>query len=108
MSNESVINNIAPEDIMPMADRVLLEREEAEEKTAGGIIMPDTARDSSALAVVISFGKGEMKDGHLVPVDVVKGQRVMIPKYAGHSFKLGANGKSYVIVKCNEILLKLK
>lgn len=71
--------------IRPLSDRVLIRRiESTEEKTAGGIIIPDAAKEKSQIGEVIAVGSGRMvHDGKVVPVAVKKGDKVLFGKYAG-------------------------
>lgn len=79
-----------PVNIQPLGDRVVIEREESEAVTAGGIVLPDTAKDKPARGTVISVGEGRrMKDGRRVELQVKPGDRVIFSSYAGDEFKLG-------------------
>jgi chaperonin GroES len=76
--------------LQPLGDRVVVEREEAEEKTAGGIVLPDTAKNKPARGTVISVGDGRQLDnGKRVPLQVKVGDRVLFSSYAGDNFKVG-------------------
>lgn len=76
--------------LQPLADRLVVEREESEEVTSGGIVLPDTAKDKPARGRVISVGDGRMlKDGTRAPFQVKVGDRVLFSSYAGEEFKLG-------------------
>jgi chaperonin GroES len=76
--------------IQPLGDRVVVQREKAEEVTAGGIVLPDTARDKPARGKVISTGEGRlMDDGSRKALQLKKGDRVLFSSYAGEQFKLG-------------------
>jgi len=89
--------------IRPLQDRVIVERIEAEEKSAGGIIIPDTAKEKPQEGKVIAVGKGKLKDdGTPIPMDVKKGDRVLFSKYAGSDVTL--DGKEYVIMREDDIL----
>ena len=89
--------------IMPLRDRVLLKRLGEEEKTKGGIIIPDTAKEKPTQGKVIAVGKGGVnKDGKLIPLEVKEGDTVLIGKYAGAEIKI--EGDEHVIVRENEIL----
>ncbi|MCX7816545.1 MAG: co-chaperone GroES [Syntrophales bacterium] len=89
--------------IRPLQDRVVVERVEEEEKTAGGIIIPDTAREKPMEGKVIAVGKGRYTDeGKLVIPDVKEGDRVLFSKYAGMEVKI--EGKEYLIMREDEIL----
>ncbi len=87
----------------PLDDRVLVEREEALSKTAGGIFIPDTATDAPNRGTVVSVGPGHKgKKGFLRPTDVKPGQRVIFNKYSGNELKLG--NKDYVIMRETDII----
>lgn len=76
--------------LQPLGDRVVVEREEAEEVTAGGIVLPDSAQDKPARGKVLSVGDGRLlDDGTRKPLQVNKGDRVLFSSYAGEPFKLG-------------------
>ena len=76
--------------LQPLGDRVVLEREESESITAGGIVLPDTAKDKPARGKIIAVGDGRlMKDGSRSPLQVKTGNRVLFSSYAGDTFKLG-------------------
>jgi len=76
--------------IQPLGDRVVLHREDAEEVTAGGIVLPDSAQDKPARGKVLSVGDGRlMDDGTRKALQVKKGDRVLFSSYAGEPFKLG-------------------
>jgi chaperonin GroES len=76
--------------LQPLGDRVVLEREETESITAGGIVLPDSAKDKPARGKIIAVGDGRiMKDGSRSPLQVKAGNRVLFSSYAGDTFKLG-------------------
>ena len=76
--------------LQPLGDRVVIEREESETVTAGGIVLPDTAKDKPTRGKVISVGEGRlMDDGAREPLQVKVGDRVLFTSYAGEQFKLG-------------------
>lgn len=77
-------------EIQPLGDRVVIEREESEQKTPGGIVLPDTAKEKPKQGKVVSVGTGrQLKDGTIVPLTVKVGDRVIFSSYAGEEFKLG-------------------
>ena len=89
--------------IRPLYDRVLIERIESDEKTAGGIIIPDTAKEKTQVGNVIAVGQGKMKiDGSLTTLTVKAGDKVLIGKFSGTEASVG--GKEYLIVREEEIL----
>ena len=76
--------------LQPLGDRVVIEREESETMTAGGIVLPDSAKDKPTRGKVISVGEGRLnKDGKRTPLQVKVGDRVLFTSYAGEQFKLG-------------------
>ncbi|MHB1038351.1 MAG: co-chaperone GroES [Pirellulales bacterium] len=76
--------------LQPLGDRVVLERDESETKTAGGIVLPDTAKDKPTRGKVVSVGDGKLLDnGTRSPLQVKVGDRVLFSSYAGDAFKLG-------------------
>jgi chaperonin GroES len=76
--------------LQPLGDRVVVEREESETVTSGGILLPDTAKDKPTRGKIVSVGDGRLqKNGQRVPLQVKVGDRVLFSAYAGDSFKLG-------------------
>ena len=89
--------------IRPLGDRILLKRIEEEDKSKGGIIIPDTAKEKPQEGKVVAVGKGRMlDDGKLVPLEVKKGDRVLFGKYSGSEVKI--EGEEHLIVKEDDIL----
>jgi len=89
--------------IRPLQDRVIVKRVEEEEKTKGGIIIPDTAKEKPVEGKVIAVGKGKLgDDGKLHAPDVKKGDRVLFGKYAGTEVKL--DGAEHLIMREDDIL----
>jgi chaperonin GroES len=87
----------------PLHDRVLIESLESEEKTAGGIIIPDTAKEKPQEGKVIAVGPGaKSEDGKTIPMDVKVGDRVLFGKWSGTEVKV--DGKEYSIMKENDIM----
>ena len=75
--------------LQPLGDRVVVQREESEEKTAGGILLPDTAKDKPARGTVMSVGNGKLlDDGSRGQLQVKVGDRVIFSSYAGETFKV--------------------
>ena len=90
-------------DFRPLHDRVLVRRIEAEEKTAGGIIIPDTAKEKPQEGEIIAVGPGARDEGgKLVPLDVKVGDRILFGKWSGTEIKL--NGEDLLIMKESDIL----
>jgi len=76
--------------LQPLGDRVVVEREESEAVTAGGIVLPDSAKDKPTRGKIISVGEGRLnKDGKRTALQVKAGDRVLFTSYAGEQFKLG-------------------
>jgi chaperonin GroES len=89
--------------VRPLHDRVLLRRLEEKEVVKGGIIIPDTAKEKPQEAEVVAVGPGKLDDnGKRMPIDVKKGDRILIGKYSGSDIKI--DDKEYVIVREDEIL----
>jgi chaperonin GroES len=89
--------------IKPMGQRVLVRRLEADEKTSGGIVLPDTAKEKPQEAEVVELGTGGRdEDGKLIEFTVKKGDKVLISKYGGTDVKL--NGEDMLIISENDIL----
>ena len=87
----------------PLHDRVLVRRVEAEEKTAGGIIIPDTAKEKPQEGEVVAAGAGAKNDkGEVAPLDVKAGDRILFGKWSGTEIKLG--GEDLLIMKESDIL----
>ena len=102
------INNLIKEGSMatnfkPLHDRVLVRRVEAEEKTSGGIIIPDTAKEKPQEGEVISVGSGaRSEDGKVTPLDVKAGDKILFGKWSGTEVKI--NGEDLIIMKESDIL----
>jgi chaperonin GroES len=89
--------------IRPLGDKVLVERVEAEAKTAGGIVLPDTAKEKPQRGKVVSVGEGKMlENGTRKEVQVKKGDTVLFTSYAGTEIKI--DGKEYLIMDESDIM----
>ena len=87
----------------PLHDRVLVRRVEAEEKTAGGIIIPDTAQEKPQEGEIISVGSGaRAEDGTITPMDVKSGDKILFGKWSGSEVKI--SGEDLIIMKESDIL----
>ena len=87
----------------PLHDRVLVRRVEAEEKTAGGIIIPDTAKEKPQEGEVVAAGTGlKNEDGKITPLDVKAGDRILFGKWSGTEVKV--DGEDLIIMKESDIL----
>ena len=94
--------------IRPLQDRVIVKRlEEAVEKTKGGIIIPDTAKEKPQHGKVIAVGKGKLNDdGKLTPLDVKVGDKILFGKYSGSEVKI--DDKEYLIMREDDVLAILE
>jgi chaperonin GroES len=89
--------------VRPLHDRLIVKRLEEEEKTKGGIIIPDTAKETPVEGKVIAVGKGKIKkDGTKIPMEVKKGDRILFAKYAGTEVKI--DGEEHLIMKEDDVL----
>ena len=89
--------------VKPLGDRVLVKRIEAQEEIRGGIIIPDTAKEKPQEAEVVAVGDGKLDDnGKRLPMNVKKGDRVLIGKYSGQDIKF--NDEEHTILREDEIL----
>jgi chaperonin GroES len=89
--------------VTPLHDRVVVKRLEGEEKTKGGIIIPDTAKEKPQEGKVIAVGPGRLdKDGKRTPLDVKVGDRVLFARWAGTEVKI--DGEEHIIMKEDDIL----
>lgn len=88
-------------------DRVLVKPNAAEEKTAGGIIIPDTAKEKPQKGTVVAVGKGKYAEqtGNLIPMSVKEGDTIMYGKYGGTEITI--DGEDYLIMRSSDILIKL-
>ena len=89
--------------IRPLQDRVIVKRIAEEEKTKGGIIIPDTAKEKPQEGKIIAVGKGKANDdGKVLPLDVKVGDKILFGKYSGSEIKL--NGEEHLIMREEDIL----
>lgn len=89
--------------IRPLHDRLIVKRLEEEEKTKGGIIIPDTAKEKPIEGKVIALGEGRIKkDGKKIPMEVKKGDRILFAKYAGTEVKI--DGEEHLMMKEDDVL----
>ena len=89
--------------IRPLQDRVIVKRLEEEEKTSGGIIIPDTAKEKPQHGKVVAVGKGKVnEDGKLIKLDVKAGDKILFGKYAGTEVKI--DGEEHLIMREDDIL----
>ena len=92
--------------ITPLGDRIVIKPSPAEEKTKGGIILPDTAKEKPVIGEVIAAGTGRRaEDGKLVPMDLKVGDKVLYGKYSGTEVTL--DGQEYLIMRESDIFAKI-
>ncbi|MGI5901765.1 MAG: co-chaperone GroES [Desulfitobacteriia bacterium] len=87
--------------LKPLADRVIVKALPSEEKTKGGIIMPDTAKEKPQEGEIIAVGPGKIEKGERIPLEVKVGDRVIYSKYAGTEIKY--DGEEYLILRESDI-----
>jgi chaperonin GroES len=89
--------------IRPLHDRIIVERLEEETKTAGGLIIPDTAKEKPQQGKVIAVGKGKKtEDGKVLPLDVKVGDKILFGKYAGTEIKI--EGQEFLMMREDDVL----
>lgn len=89
--------------VKPLHDRIIVKRLEGEEKTKGGIIIPDTAKEKPFEGKVIAVGDGRIKeDGTKIPMELKEGDRILFSKYAGTEVKI--DGEDHLIMKEDDVL----
>lgn len=93
--------------LLPLGDRLVVQREVAEERTSGGILLPDSAKDKPTRGRVISVGDGRMLDsGSRAPLQVKAGDRVLFTSYAGEQIEV--DGEEYLLMNESEVLAVLE
>lgn len=93
--------------VVPLADRILVKPLEAEEKTKGGIILPDTAKEKPQEGKVIAVGKGKiLEDGKIQPLEVKVGDRILYGKYSGTEIKI--DNEEHLIIREEDVLAIIK
>ena len=89
--------------VRPLNDRIIVKRLEEEEKTKGGIIIPDSAKEKPIEGKVIAAGEGKLnKDGKKIPLGVKKGDRILFARYAGTEVKI--DGEEHLMMREDEVL----
>ena len=88
--------------VRPLNDRVIVKRIQEEEKTKGGIIIPDTAKEKPQEGQIIAVGPGKRDDGKVIALDIKAGDRVLFAKYSGTEIKL--DGEELLIMKESDIM----
>jgi len=91
--------------VKPLADRVVVEALEAESKSAGGIIIPDNAKEKPQQGKVIAVGPGKVEDGKKIEMEVKAGDIILYGKYSGS--EITVDGKEYLIMRESDILAKM-
>jgi chaperonin GroES len=92
--------------VRPLHDRILVKRVEEEQKTAGGIIIPDTAKEKPQEGRVMAVGNGKLTDeGKLIPLEVSVGDRILFGKYSGSEINL--DGEEHLIIREDDVLAVL-
>ena len=92
--------------VTPLADRILVERLEEKEVKKGGIIIPDTAKEKPQEGKVVAVGRGRMtEDGKRIPIELKKGDRILMGKYSGTEVKI--DDKEYIIMREDDVLATL-
>jgi chaperonin GroES len=98
-----VLPEVSHMKIRPLQDRILIKRVEEEQKTAGGIIIPDSAKEKPQEGRVVAVGNGKVgDDGKVRPLDVKKGDRILFSKYSGSEVKL--DGEEHMIIREEDVL----
>ncbi|MDZ5761282.1 co-chaperone GroES [Lyticum sinuosum] len=92
--------------IMPMHDKIVVKKKDGEDKTPGGILLPESAKDKPIQGTVIAVGSGVRdKDGKVIPLDVKIGDQIIFAKWGGTEIKF--DGEEYLIIKESDVLAKL-
>lgn len=93
--------------VKPLYDRVLVKRTESEQKTAGGIILPDSAQEKPQEGEVVAAGNGTLKDnGKISPLEIKTGDKILFAKWSGTEIKV--NGEELIIMKESDILATIE
>jgi chaperonin GroES len=88
--------------IRPLHDRIIVKRIEGEEKTKGGLIIPDTAKEKPQEGKVIAVGPGKQENGKVIALDVKPGDKILFGKYSGTEIKL--DGEEHLILREDDVL----
>jgi chaperonin GroES len=97
------LEEISKMKVRPLHDRVIVKRIEEEDKTKGGIIIPDTAKEKPIEGKIVAAGNGKiLENGNKVPLEVKKGDRVLFGKYAGTEIKI--DGEEHLIMREDDII----
>ena len=90
--------------LQPLGDRLVVEHLEQAEKTAGGVFLPDTAKEKPQKGKVIAVGPGRMEGTQRIKMDVQAGQTIVFSKYSGSEYKDAETGKEYLIISEKDVL----
>lgn len=88
--------------LKPLGDRIIVKALKSEDKTKGGIVLPDSAKEKSQQAKVIAVGSGKVIGDKIVPLEVKKGNKILFGKYSGDEVKVGV--EEYLIIKESDVL----
>ena len=91
--------------LKPLGDRILVRSIEAEEVTASGLVLPDTAKEKPQRGKVLAVGEGRYEDGKRIPLDVAEGDEVIYSKYGGTEVKI--DGEDLLILRESDVLAKV-
>lgn len=95
------------ENLVPMSDRILVNRDEEEERSVGGIVIPDTAKEKPVRGTVVAVGNGKrLKSGQIQTLSIKVGDKIYFGKYSGTEIKL--DGKEYLIMREDDVLALIK
>ena len=95
------------ENLVPMGDRILVKRDEEEERSVGGIVIPDTAKEKPVRGTVVATGNGKrLKSGQIQALSIKVGDKIYFGKYSGTEIKL--DGKEYLIMREDDVLALIK
>ena len=93
--------------VRPLGDRIVVRRQDAEDKTAGGILLPDTAKNKPQKGKVLAVGDGKMDDdGKRIPLDVSEGDEVLYSKYGGTEIKI--DGEELLVLRESDVLARVE
>jgi chaperonin GroES len=95
------------ENLVPMNDRILVKRDEEEERSIGGIVIPDTAKEKPVRGTVVAVGRGKcLKSGQIQPLSLKVADKIYFGKYSGTEIKL--DGREYLIMREDDVLALIK
>jgi chaperonin GroES len=100
--SEGEVTTVATVAIKPLEDRVVVKPLDAEQTTASGLVIPDTAKEKPQEGVVLAVGPGRFEDGQRLPLDVKEGDVVLYSKYGGTEVKY--NGEEYLVLSARDLL----